>query len=140
MQLSRNFTLEEFCASETARIEHIDNSLTVEAAVNVARLVDNVIQKIRDHFKQPVIITSGYRCKKLNQFLGGAANSQHMKGEAADLKVKGYSIEEVFQWCKNNLIFDQLIQEKGQWIHISFNLNHNRKESLRFDGKKYIKV
>lgn len=139
MKITKNFTLEELYASGTAKTEKIDNMPPTEAVVNLRVLAENVLQKIRDHFKQPLVITSGYRCPRLNSVLGGAANSQHTKGQAVDFVVKGYGVEEVFLWCKKNLVFDQLIQEKGQWVHISFTSNKNRKEVLRFNGKGYLK-
>lgn len=140
MQLTKNFTLEEFYISETAKAKKIDNTPTPEAVVNITRLCDNVIQKIREHFRQPVLISSGFRCIRLNTAIGGASSSQHIKGQAVDFVVKGFSVEQVFEWCKHNLRYDQLIQEKGQWVHISFNINSNRQEALRFDGVRYVKV
>lgn len=140
MQISKNFKLEEFYASDTAKAKGIDNSPTIDAVINIVRLCDNCMQKIRDHFAHPVVISSGYRCSKLNSAVGGVANSQHCKGAAADFSVSGYSISEVIQWCRNNLIFDQLINEKNQWVHISYNIFGNRKEVLKYDGKTYIKI
>ncbi len=140
MQLTKNFMLSEFYTSETAKQMKINNLPPIECVVNITRLADNVMQKIRDHFKMPVAISSGYRCVSLNSILGGASTSQHIKGMAADFTVKGYTIKQVFDWCKENLIYDQLINEKNQWVHISFNIFENRKEALFYDGGTYIKL
>jgi hypothetical protein len=86
------------------------------------------------------VISSGFRCVKLNNAIGGVPNSQHVTGRACDFTVKGYTVKQVFDWCRNpanGLVFDQLINEKNQWVHISFNINANRKETLVYDGKIY---
>lgn len=140
MQLTKNFTLEEFYYSQTAVVKKINNTPPIEAIVGITRLCDNVVQKIRNHFNAPVNINSGYRCQRLNVAVGGVGTSQHTKGEAVDFTVKGFSLEQVFQWCMKNLKFDQLILEKGEWIHISFKMNGNRREVLRYDGRSYMKV
>ncbi len=140
MQLTKNFTYEEFYASDTALKKNINNTPPTSAVVNIVRLADNCMQKIRNHFGVAVIITSGYRCPRLNSAVGGAAKSQHTTGEACDFVVKGVSIEKVIAWCRGNLEFDQLINEKGQWVHISFSSTKNRREVLKFDGKNYSKI
>lgn len=141
MRLSENFTLEEMMKSTVAKRLKIDNTPSKDIISNLQQLATNVLQPIREHFKLPVTITSGYRCSKLNKAVGGATTSQHTAGKAVDFTIKGISIEDIFQWCKKNLKeYDQLIQEKGQWVHISYNKGRNRRESLRYDGKKYIKV
>lgn len=140
MQVSKNFKLEEFYSSQTARQMGINNTPDLEAVVNLTRLCDNVMQVIRNHFAAPVYISSAYRCKKLNDAIGGALNSQHLTGQAADFTVGGNSVSEVFRWCKANLDYDQLILEKGLWVHISFNLYKNRHESLIYDGISYKKA
>lgn len=140
MQLSEYFKLEEFTKSDTARQKGINNTPDMRSIVNIVRLHDNVLYKLRKNLGHPVIITSGYRSKALNLAVGGAANSQHLSGEAADFTVQGQSNQAVFNWCKKNLIFDQLILEQSgnaQWVHISFKLSGNRSQSLKFDGKNY---
>lgn len=140
MLITKNFKLEEFYYSETASQLKIDNTPDIAAVINITRLCDNVMQKIREHFNAPVFISSAYRCEALNNALGGVKNSQHLCGQAADFTVSGYSVMQVFQWCKENLEFDQLIIEKNLWIHISFNYFKNRHDVLSFDGAKYTAV
>lgn len=140
MQLTKNFKLEEFYKSDTAKARKIDNTPTTEAIVNITRVVDNCMQKIRDYFGVPVIITSGYRCQRLNQAVGGAADSQHLTGQAVDFVIPGFTPAQIADWCRNNLVFDQLILEEGGWVHISFSATKNRREVLMFDGRNYSKI
>ena len=91
MKISKNFTLEEFCASETARKYGIINQITTsEQRDAIFALVLKVLQPLRDLWGKPIHINSGYRCPQLNARVGGVATSQHTKGEAADLKT-GYT-------------------------------------------------
>lgn len=86
MKISKNFTLEEFCASETARKYGIINQITTsEQRDAIFALVRWVLQPLRDLYGKPMKINSGYRCPALNARVGGAATSQHTKGEAADI-------------------------------------------------------
>lgn len=137
MKLSKYFTLEEFTCSDTAKKKGIDNTPTTEVIVNIVRLHDNVVNRIRKCFGVPVIITSGYRSKKLNQAIGGSSTSQHCKGQACDFTVQGQSLISMFNWCKKNLVYDQLILEPN-WLHISFNIDNNRRQSLKYVDGKYI--
>ena len=85
MQLSTNFRLGEFTRSDTAKRLGIENECSsVEQVLNLAYLCHMVLQPLRDRFG-PIRITSGYRCPELNRAVGGVKNSQHMRGEAADI-------------------------------------------------------
>lgn len=84
-QLSKNFTWEEFTASDTAKKLGILNHITDwDVRDNILALVKNVLQPLRDAWGKPIRINSGYRCEKLNKAVGGEPASQHRKGEAAD--------------------------------------------------------
>ena len=84
VKLSSNFNLQEFeCKCGKCKNTIVD-----------AQLV-NSLQKIRDKYKKPVIINSGYRCAKHNSAVGGVSNSQHTKGKAADIVIKGVEPKEV---------------------------------------------
>lgn len=128
MQLARNFTLAEMVKSQTAARQGIDNTPTDPQIVEALRAVAvSVLQPVRDHFGNPVFVTSGYRCPQLNTAIGGSANSQHMKGQAADFEVAGHSNFAVAEWVRDNLEFDQLILEfytpgdpHSGWVHCSF--------------------
>ena len=84
-KISKNFTWEEFVASDTAKKHGIINQITDwDARDNIIALVENVLQPLRDAYGKPITINSGYRCAELNKKVGGVATSQHTKGEAAD--------------------------------------------------------
>lgn len=87
-QISKNFTWEEFTASDTAKRLGILNHITDwDVRDNILELVDKVLQPLRDAWGKPITINSGYRCEKLNKAVGGVPTSQHTKGQAADCGV-----------------------------------------------------
>lgn len=135
MNLTRNISLEELTTSQTATRLKINNTPTPEIIENL-KVVAAQVQKVRDHFGKPLIISSGYRSEKLNSAIGGARNSQHTKGEAIDIQsTNGYTNADIFNYIKNNLDFDQLIWEYGtrkepKWVHISYKKSGNRKQIL----------
>lgn len=135
MNLSEHFTLSEFTRSSTATARGIDNTPSEAVITNLRTLCREVLEPLRRHLDQPVIISSGYRCPSLNKVVGGVRNSQHMKGEAADLRIPSLSEgREWMEWIIDNLAFDQCIMEHRKnkdnttthWIHISYSSTHNR--------------
>ena len=132
MKLSKNFSLEEMLSSDTARRCGIDNKPQSEEVVeNLRALCLEVLQPLRDHLGRPVTITSGYRCKELNKRVGGVRNSQHLKGEAADIRVKNREeLIEMMKFLMDETQFDQLIWEKTgatEWVHVSYKRNENNR-------------
>ena len=81
------FTISELLKSDTATKHGIWNGATKEAEENLRSLVENVLDPLREAYGKPIRVTSGYRCPKLNRLVGGSPNSQHMRGEAADIVV-----------------------------------------------------
>ena len=135
MNLSENFKLKEFTDSATAAIKKIENhaNLSEKNLYNLKALCQNVLQPLRDHFKEPVYVNSGFRCAALNKAVKGAKTSQHMYGEAADIEARVLKIQnpqkttEWFEWMRDNLVYDQLILEIRiagkyirKWIHVSY--------------------
>lgn len=132
MKLSLNFNLEEFTTSETAIRKGIDNIPSDEIIANIIVLCSNVLEPLEELINKQIIISSGYRSKELNSEIGGAKNSQHVEGKAADIKVKDISTEDLFQIIiKSEIEYDQIIQEFDKWVHISYNEGKNRKQKLR---------
>jgi hypothetical protein len=136
-RISKNFTLEEFTASATAKAKGITNVPSTQQVVNLCALVHNVLQPLREAMGHEIKIGSGYRCPRLNAAVGGVSNSQHMNGEAADLCIDGDKIKgkRWFDWIKAHVIFDQLIWEhsaKGSyWVHVSYRADgKNRKQYI----------
>ena len=135
MKLSKNFSLEEMCRSNTASVRGLPNVPNAEQVKNLQQLCENVLQPLRDHLGKPVAINSGFRSQAVNMAVGGAKNSQHTKGEAADIKCKDYPYaKEIYTWIMDNLEFDQVILErkgKAVWVHVSFRTNgKNRQQAL----------
>lgn len=87
MKLSENFFLSEFIKSQTSERLGISNQPTPEHLDNLIALCKNVLQPVRNHFKDVVTINSGYRSPELNKHVGGVDNSQHSTGEAADIEI-----------------------------------------------------
>ena len=141
MKLTKNFSLEEMYRSETARRCGIDNKPKTEEEVeNLRALCLEVLQPLRDHLGKPVVVSSGYRCKDLNRKVGGVENSQHLKGEAADIKVRDREeLIDVMRYIMDETDFDQLIREKSgstEWVHVSHKRNgNNRRMVLRLARK-----
>ena len=128
------FTLDELIHSDTADRLGIDNTPTCDAIQCIADLVTNVLDRLRSEWGRPIIVTSGYRCKELNAAVGGARNSQHLKGQAADIVSDGFESFRSFvrRWCNDNE-FDQCIFEHcgdKEWIHISYVEGRNRRQVI----------
>jgi hypothetical protein len=118
--ISRDFTLEEFQVSQTAVRHNIDMSMSPQVKTNVTILACVVLQRIRDAIESPLMITSGYRPRDLNSLIGGSENSAHMLGCAADVRSNKYSSYELCELVMDlDLPFDQVINEFGEWMHVS---------------------
>lgn len=137
--LSKNFKLSEFVKSPTAQKYGIDNTPNLDQVSNLQQLVVNVLQPLRDFCGTAVVIGSGFRCAKLNSHpaVGGVKNSQHMTGEAADIHVSSERVgNEMFEFIRQNCVFDQLIRERSTakstswWIHVSFKQNGGNRRQV----------
>ncbi len=123
-----NFTISELCKSTTAKRKGIDNTPTEAIKVELTKLINNVLQPLRDAYKKPIVVNSGYRCPDLNKAVGGVKTSQHLVGQAADIRSVSDSKtdnKELFDLaCKlvktGKITVGQLINEYDyDWIHIS---------------------
>ncbi|MAM95664.1 D-Ala-D-Ala carboxypeptidase family metallohydrolase [Parvibaculum sp.] len=150
MQLTRHFTLAEAMASNTARVEGIDNRPPVAIIPRLRFVAETVLERIRAHYAIPIVFDGGlswYRCPALNRAVGGAADSQHMTGEAVDVEVRGISNVELACFVRDNLDFDQLILEawdgvtpSSGWVHVSATLTgRHRREVLTYAKGRYTK-
>jgi len=149
MKLSEHLDLSEVIRSESAKRNGISNMPTEEHIANFKLLAENIFEPIRNHFRVPIIISSGYRSKALNNSIKGASiTSQHCQGEAIDIDMdgtpNGVTNRMVFDYIKDNLNFDQLIYEFGDdtnpdWVHVSYDsAGKQRKQVLkatRVNGK-----
>ena len=130
MKLSKNFSLEEMTHSVTASNHGIDNTPSAEAKAALTRLCVEVLQPIRDAWGKPIKVTSGYRCPRLNTMVGGARNSQHVLGQAADIQATAFADNVKLFRCIERLVKSgkiktgQVIWEYGtranpKWVHVS---------------------
>ena len=129
--MGKYFTIKELTKSSTAQRLHIDNNPTQEVKDNLNKLIDNVLDPLRELYGKPIIVNSGYRCTKLNKAIGGAKNSQHLVGQASDIRTVQNTKEsnkELFELIKNSkLPFDQLINEYDyNWVHVSYSPRNRR--------------
>ena len=129
------FSLKELIKSTIAIARGILNVPNKNEEANLIALVDNVLDPLREAYGKPIIVTSGYRSEQLNRMIGGAKTSQHVKGQAVDIR----SVEDTYEENKKlfdlivnlNLPFDQLIDEYNyDWVHVSNSKDKNRKQLL----------
>ena len=144
MKLSENFHLSEFVKSQTAARRGIKNDPGPDEIQALRLLCYRVLEPVRAHYGRPVVISSGYRSPALNRATGGAASSQHCKGEAADFEVPGISNVEVCRWMESKLNYDQLILEFIQpgvphsgWVHVSYREPYRNMELTARRVKKW---
>lgn len=137
--VTMHFTIEEMYASETAKRLGINNKPNMQQMINLVYLCAYVLEPLRVAMGEPIKIGSGFRCQQLNKAVGGVYNSQHLKGQAADLCIDGdlKKGKRWFNYIKDHLPFDQLIWEhnsKGSyWVHVSFvfpDFGKNRKQVI----------
>ena len=138
MNLTTHFTIEEMIFSQVAVRYGIDNRATGRQKENLKALCENTLEPIRALVDAPVHVTSGLRQPAVNTLVGGSQNSQHIRGEAADIQVTKYTTEELFALIiRSGIPFDQIIQEFGSWVHITWKRNGtNRRSILRATHNK----
>ena len=128
------FSFQEMERSDTAVRYAIDNSIPENLKNNVARLVDNVLDPLREAWGRPLTVSSGYRCPALNRAVGGSATSHHMDGMAADITT-GNKVDNrrLFQLIINlKLPFTQLIDERDFcWVHVSYDPANVKRQMLK---------
>ncbi len=129
------FTLNELTASSTAKRKGIDNTPDATVRANLTALVANILDPLREAYGKPIVVSSGYRSPKLNRAVGGAAKSQHVTGQAADIHTLSDTPadnKKLFDLIlKLKLPFDQLINEYNfNWVHVSFS-PRNRRQVLK---------
>ena len=136
----KHFTISEMLKSDTAIKQRLWNGANLEVEENLRALVDEVLDPLRERYGKPIYVNSGYRCPELNRLIGGAVNSQHMRGEAADIrpvkseKLKAKSeLDELVRIIIANGKFDQLIIYPT-FIHVSWRRRGNNRHVIARNG------
>lgn len=137
------FTISELVASDTAKAKGIDNSPTTVVRANLVALIETLLDPLREAWKSPIKVTSGYRCAVLNRAVGGSSTSAHLYGCAADIVPLNGEIAEFKAFCKNYFgsrrhLFDQVILEvdgEREWVHIGLKTKDGRKRGQLMEYK-----
>lgn len=140
MNLSEHFTVAELMLSPQAARQGIDNTPDVFILANLKTLAE-ALEGVRTLVGKPVNVTSGYRSPAVNKLIGGAKNSAHMSGLAADINVNGYTPRQLALKIRDSgLMFDQLILEYDNWVHFGLSAGAPRREILTIrNGTGYMK-
>lgn len=131
------FSIAEFLRSDAAEKYQVSNIPSDEELLkvltNINALVNKVLDPLRAMVGRPIIITSGYRSRRINELVGGSKTSQHLTGKAADFHVRGFTPQQmnvVYQTIQMIFDFDQLIfYPSKNIIHVSWNGDKNRQQS-----------
>ncbi|MBQ7986612.1 MAG: DUF882 domain-containing protein, partial [Clostridia bacterium] len=114
LKLSANFKVKEFACKDGSDYILIDTVLV------------EFLQKIRDHFGKSVTINSAYRNATYNRKIGGVSNSQHVKGTAADIMVKGVKPEDVAKYAEYIMPDKGGIGLYGTFVHVDTRAKRSR--------------
>jgi zinc D-Ala-D-Ala carboxypeptidase len=130
-KLTQHFSVEEMTFSETAVRHGLDNRPNTRIIQNLTELCEELLEPIRELAGGPINVTSGYRSAMVNSVVGGSLNSQHMSGEAADINCPLFNPQTLFNRIRNSDVnFDQLINEFGSWVHVSFVSGRKNKQEV----------
>ena len=150
--ISKHISYKEATRSTTAMRLSVENKPNDYELQNMELIAEKVFEPLRKAVNGPIKINSFFRSEDLNKAIGGSSRSQHCQGRAIDLDDNyGYmSNNDMYNYIKNNLDFDQLIYEFGteknpDWVHVSYvDADSNRKKCLKAikeNGKtKYIDI
>lgn len=133
--MGKYFTIAELTKSNMADRNGIPNRCTKKQAENLTKLIERVLDPLREAYGKPIRVNSGYRCPELNKLVGGSPTSDHMNGRAADIVGTPATKEEnrrLFGLIRSmGLEYDQLINEMDySWVHVSYRDGENRMQVL----------
>ena len=130
MKLTKNFNKTEFDCKCGCKMP--------EEVLSNAKLLAIQLQLIRDYFNAPIRINSAYRCPDHNHTIGAVYNSQHIKGKASDITIKGYTPSEV-SFGIEKMLLDDCIENfyiGGLGSYNTFTHVDIRNKKARWDNKK----
>lgn len=142
LNLTPHFTLHEFMRSTTGERFNIENRASANEVMRLVKLAE-YMERVRNLFDRPVIVTSAFRSQEINRRVGGVVNSCHVQGYAIDFKISGISTANV---CKaiveNNFKYHQLIDEFSQWVHLSINPAGRQQnlKAVKINGKTHYNI
>jgi len=130
--ISKHITFNEATKSPTAIRNGIKNEPNAQELSNMKLVAEKCFEPLREWYGKPIRINSFFRCEKLNTLVKGSKTSQHVEGKAIDMDAGSkQENKKIFEWCKANLVFDQIINEYDySWVHISYNASKNRNQIL----------
>jgi zinc D-Ala-D-Ala carboxypeptidase len=151
MNISEHISMKEALRSNTAERLGINNMPDNDTLITMQITAQHIFEPLRNHFNEPIYISSFYRSPELNKAIGGSTSSQHCIGEAIDIDdvYSKASNVDFFNYIKDKLEFDQLIWEFGDdenpaWVHVSYALGKNRMrilKAIKENGRtKYINI
>jgi hypothetical protein len=130
--ISKHITFNEATKSPTAIRNGIKNEPNAQELSNMKLVAEKCFEPLREWYGKPIKVNSFFRCDKLNTLVKGSKTSQHVEGKAIDMDAGSkQENKKIFEWCKANLVFDQIINEYDySWVHISYNASKNRNQIL----------
>jgi hypothetical protein len=118
--MTPHFTLDELTASETAERNGWDNTPNEQELANLQRLAEFLVDVKEALGGKPIMVSSGYRGKQVNDAVGSKDSSQHRVGCAVDFRVPGLTPDQVVRAIiASGLPYDQVIREFDRWTHLS---------------------
>lgn len=132
VKLSKHFSLDELCKTSTS----FNNVPTRDNVINLCYGVNNILEPLRAFLRKPLTVTSGFRCPDVNKAVGGVANSQHLKGLAADVHIEPSDMGLAFMYLRTNKFCDQVLGGKS-FIHISWTIDGSPRQQYIMNYYKY---
>lgn len=131
--MTPHFTIEEMSRSDWAIRNDVPNTPSAEVTDNLYKLCTLVLEPLRTQIGRPIIVSSGYRSPTVNKAVGGATNSAHLTGRAADITAVGMTASALARFIRRSgITVDKCIEEFGQWVHVQIadGVNFPRNEFL----------
>ena len=128
--ISKYITIDEAIRTNAPK-KNVPNAIQLKAMRNVAL---KVFEPLREWYGKPIIVNSFFRSREVNAFVKGSSTSQHLSGEAIDITAGSKKEnEKLFNWIKDNLEWDQLINEYNfSWVHVSLKLSGKQRRQILY--------
>lgn len=144
--ISKHISYKEATQSQTAARKGINNTPDTKQLIAMKNVAERCFEPVREWYGKPINISSFLRVNELNLAVGGSSTSEHPKGYCIDMDTDKDN-RAIFEWCIDNLKFDQLIWEfGGKWVHISYRIDESKNRNMILDARvingitKYIDI